>query len=176
IAGLDWVQRSARASGRPSVASLSLGGPGSTIVDAAVTKLTNANVHVIVAAGNDNIDASTESPARVPSAITVAASNIADKQAWFSNFGRVITLYAPGQDIISTWIGNTRAIKSESGTSMATPHVAGLVATFLSYGRYSPAQMKDYVRGLALNGVLGGVSPNTINKLAQNGLARVESA
>ncbi|KAG6896202.1 hypothetical protein C0992_009743, partial [Termitomyces sp. T32_za158] len=108
IAGLDWVQKSARASGRPSVASLSLGGPGSAVVDAAVAKLATVNIHAIVAAGNDNIDASTESPARVPSAITVAASNIADKQAWFSNYGRVITLYAPGQDIISTWIGNTR--------------------------------------------------------------------
>ncbi|KAG6885335.1 hypothetical protein C0992_005209, partial [Termitomyces sp. T32_za158] len=108
IAGLDWVQKSSQASGRPSVASLSLGGPGSTVVDAAVTELVNDNVHVIVAAGNDKIDASTQSPARVPSVITVAASNVADQQAWFSNFGRVVTLYAPGQDIISTWIGNTR--------------------------------------------------------------------
>ncbi|KAG6892576.1 hypothetical protein C0992_013355, partial [Termitomyces sp. T32_za158] len=127
-----------------------------------------------VAAGNDRLDASTQSPARVPSAITVAASNIADRQARNSNFGRVITLYAPGEHIISTWIGNTRvltilivlsqyslftaqAIKTKSGTSMAAPHVAGLVATFLSFGRYSPAQMKDYVKGLAVDGVLSGV-------------------
>ncbi|KAG6898939.1 hypothetical protein C0993_002499, partial [Termitomyces sp. T159_Od127] len=108
IAGLEWVQRSVRASGRPSVASLSLGGPGSTVVDIAVAKLTSDNIHVIVAAGNDGIDAGTQSPARVPSVVTVAASNIADQQAWFSNYGKVITIFAPGQDIISTWIGNTR--------------------------------------------------------------------
>ncbi|KAG6863610.1 hypothetical protein C0991_004632 [Blastosporella zonata] len=96
------MSRSTRASGQPSVASLSLGGGRSTVLDNALTKI---GVHVIAAAGNNNKDVSDISPARAPSAITVGASNIHDERALFSNFGPVVDVFAPGESIIGPSIG-----------------------------------------------------------------------
>ncbi|KAI0361573.1 serine protease [Trametes cingulata] len=169
VSGLNWVSQQAAASGRPSIASLSLGGGASTALDNAVTSLTSSGIHVTVAAGNSNTDASTTSPARAPAVVTVGASTIADARASFSNYGSVVDIFAPGQNIISSWIGSTTATNNISGTSMATPHVAGLIATIISRdGNSSPASISSKIQSLSTKGALSGIPSGTVNDLAHN--------
>ncbi|KAG6872047.1 hypothetical protein C0995_013599 [Termitomyces sp. Mi166 len=118
IDGLDYVQESVKASGNPSIVSASLTWEAFLPLDQAVAKLTAENILLIAAAGNYATDASLFSPGRAPSAITVAASNITDYQTAMSNYGPAVDLFAPGEDIVSTWIGNEKATKVASGTSM----------------------------------------------------------
>ncbi len=135
IKGLDYVAGDHR-SGVKAVANMSLGGGVSTLLDAAVNKVINDGVSVVVAAGNSTANACNYSPARVPSAITVAASDSANKFASYSNYGTCVDIIAPGTGITSAWIGSRTtssltATKTISGTSMAAPHVAGTVALLL---------------------------------------------
>jgi subtilisin family serine protease len=132
IAGLDWVVRDHAATGGPAVANMSLGGAANTSVDTAVRNAIANGVTVAVAAGNSNTNACTTSPARVGEAITTAATDRTDKRASFSNYGSCVDLFAPGVNITSAWIGGATATKTISGTSMATPHVAGAAAVLLS--------------------------------------------
>lgn len=106
IAGLQFVFVSSRVSQRPSIVNLSLGGGASPPLDNAVRFLTFFGVHVAVAAGNANEDAENTSPAREPSAVTVGASTIEDGRAYFSNYGSVVDIFAPGRFVISAWIDN----------------------------------------------------------------------
>ncbi|TFK31791.1 serine protease [Crucibulum laeve] len=169
VSGLNFVITSARSSGRPSIVSMSLGGSVSTPLDNAVASLTSAGIHVAVAAGNSNADASTSSPARAPSANTVGASTIADARASFSNFGSVVDIFAPGQNVISSWIGSTTATNNISGTSMATPHIAGLIAYLIALqGNVTPAAMTTKLKSLSLKGVITGLPSGTLNDLAHN--------
>ncbi|PFH47214.1 hypothetical protein AMATHDRAFT_50473 [Amanita thiersii Skay4041] len=171
VSGLNFVLQQAGASGRPSVVSMSLGGGASTPLDDAVQQLTSAGIHVVVAAGNDNADAINSSPARAPSAITVGASTISDARASFSNFGSIVDIFAPGLNVWSDWIGSNTATNMISGTSMATPHVSGLVAYLIGLqGNVSPAAMTTKIQSLAVKGVLTGIPSGTINALAQNGI------
>ena len=119
-------------------------------------QLYNGGVTIVVAAGNDNKDAQNTSPARVRQAITVAASTIADVKATFSNFGALVDIWAPGLNVISTWNdGKTNMI---SGTSMATPHVAGFAAYLLGLdSSLTPAQVAKLIDTKSLKNVLGGV-------------------
>ncbi|KAJ3483606.1 hypothetical protein NLI96_g6203 [Meripilus lineatus] len=159
VSGLNFVLTSARSSGRPSIASMSLGGGASTSLDNAVATLTSAGIHVTVAAGNSNVDAANTSPARAPSAVTVGATTIADARASFSNFGAVVDIFAPGQNVISSWIGSTTA----------TPHVAGLIAYYISVnGNSSPAAMSTFLKSQSVKGALTGIPSGTINDLARN--------
>lgn len=120
---------------RGFVANMSLGGGKSVTLDRAVAGAVAAGVHFAVAAGNENQDACNVSPAGTPHAVTVAASTIADERAYFSNHGRCVDMFAPGLNVVSTWPTSRRGINTMSGTSMATPHVAGLMAYLLSiYG------------------------------------------
>ncbi|KAG6810301.1 hypothetical protein H0H92_012502 [Tricholoma furcatifolium] len=161
ISGLEYVFNSSLASGRPSIASLSLGGSASTPLDTAVAQLTSAGIHVVVAAGNSNVSASSSSPARAPSAVTVGASSINDTRWQMSNFGSVVDIFAPGVSIPSAWIGNPNAVAITDGTSMATPHISGLIAYLITLeGSLTPAQMKSRINTLALNNVLANVRPN----------------
>ena len=128
LAGLDWIVRNGV---KPAVVNMSLGGPAYSTLDTAVANTVNAGFTVVVAAGNDNLDACTSSPARAPSAITVGASTSSDARASFSNFGSCLDLFAPGNGITSAWYSSTTAIATASGTSMASPHVAGAVALLL---------------------------------------------
>jgi subtilisin family serine protease len=128
IAGMDWV---AGQSHRPAVVNMSLGTGASAMLDSAVAKLGSMGITPVVAAGNSSDNACNYSPAREPSAITVAATNSSDQRASFSNFGSCVDLFAPGASIQSAWITTNTASSSLSGTSMAAPHVAGHVAQIL---------------------------------------------
>ncbi|KAG6900417.1 hypothetical protein C0995_003689 [Termitomyces sp. Mi166 len=119
IYGLDYVYESVKASGKPSIVSASLTWDAFLPLDRAVAKLTAENILLFAAAGNDATDASLFSPGRAPSAITVAASNITDYQTAKSNYGPAVDLFAPGENIVSAWIGNEKATQVISGTSMA---------------------------------------------------------
>lgn len=131
IAGLDWVL-AASTPGRPSVVNLSLGGEtASELLDAALSRLISAGMVATVASGNGARDACDVSPARVPAALTVAASDRSDGAAVFANSGPCVDLYAPGVDITSAWTGSDTATRTISGTSMAGPHVAGAAAVLL---------------------------------------------
>ncbi|MGK7732271.1 S8 family peptidase [Acinetobacter baumannii] len=128
IAGLDWILKNGK---KPAVVNMSLGGATSSSLDSAVENLFNNGYVMVVAAGNSNTDACTSSPARVSKAITVAATDNTDTRASYSNYGSCVDIFAPGSQINSSWIGSNTATKILNGTSMATPHVAGVVAEML---------------------------------------------
>ncbi|KAJ7025899.1 serine-type endopeptidase [Mycena alexandri] len=115
-----------------SVANMSLGGGKSPALDRAVNAAVDSGLHFAVAAGNDNRDACSYSPAAAEKAVTVGASTLGDERAYFSNYGACVDVFAPGLNILSTWTGSPTATNTISGTSMASPHTAGLLAYLLS--------------------------------------------
>jgi subtilisin family serine protease len=130
IAGIDWVVANHQA-GQPAVANFSLGGAATTALDQAIDRLINDGVTVVVASGNSGSDACGTSPARVPAAVTVAASTQSDALASFSNRGPCVDVIAPGGNITGAWAGGDTATRVVSGTSMASPHAAGAAAKHL---------------------------------------------
>lgn len=128
IAGLDWILKNGK---KPAVVNMSLGGEANASLDSAVENLFNNGYVMVVAAGNSNTDACSSSPARVSKAITVAATDNTDTRASYSNYGSCVDIFAPGSQINSSWIGSNTATKVLNGTSMATPHVVGVVAEML---------------------------------------------
>jgi subtilisin family serine protease len=145
IAGVDWVAANAV---HPAVANMSLGGPGFTALDTSVTNAIATGITFAIAAGNATpatgwlpVDACTQSPARVPNAITVGSVNpVNDTYSWFSNFGTCLDLFGPGEGIVSASNTSDTATATHDGTSQATPHVAGAAARFLqTHPAASPA-------------------------------------
>ena len=132
ISGVNWVAGQAKATGKPSVANLSIGGGYSQANNDAIAGLVAAGVTASVAAGNDNSDACNYSPASEPTAITVAATDKTNARAYYSNYGSCCDVFGPGSNITSAWIGSPSATNTISGTSMASPHVCGVAAKFLS--------------------------------------------
>jgi subtilisin family serine protease len=128
IAGIDWTAANAV---KPAVATVSLAVAASSTVDVAINGLINSGVVTVVSAGNSNANACNYSPARVANAITVAASTASDGRWINSNYGTCVDIFAPGVNIMSTWIGSPSMTGSISGTSMAAPHVAGVAALYL---------------------------------------------
>ena len=163
IAGLDWII-SHHTAGTPAVANMSLGGGASAALDLAVQNVINDGVVMAVAAGNSNVNACNSSPARAVNAITVGSTTTADARSSFSNIGTCLDIFAPGSSITSAWIGSTTAINTISGTSMASPHVAGVAAVLM--GRFptsTPAQIATMLRTSATPNVVtsaGTGSPN----------------
>jgi len=144
IAGIDWVI--GQTAMRPAVANMSLGGGHSAAMNKAVANAVAARVTVVAAAGNENRDACTASPASEPAAITVGATTNADARSAFSNWGPCVDLFAPGSDITAAWIGNDNAINTISGTSMAAPLVTGVVALVSStYTFASPLAITNFI-------------------------------
>ncbi|KAG5924520.1 Subtilisin-like proteinase Spm1 [Claviceps capensis] len=162
-----------------SVANMSLGGGKTSALDAAVNAAVKAGLHFAVAAGNDNADACDYSPAAAELPVTVGASSLDDSRAYFSNYGKCTDIFAPGLNILSTWIGSKYAVNTISGTSMASPHICGLLAYYLSLqpasdSEYSvasitPKQLKDTLIKISTEGILSDIPSNTPNKIAWNG-------
>jgi subtilisin family serine protease len=159
IAGMDWVAQHAR---RPAVANMSLGGGKSTATDVAVQRLTAAGVFLAVAAGNGAADACDHSPSGAAAAFAVGATDRADAMAGFSNHGRCVKVYAPGVQITSDWLGG--AARAVNGTSMASPHVAGVAALYKqSAGDVPPAAVGAWITAHAVRGVIHGLPAGTPN-------------
>ncbi len=156
-----------------SAANMSLGGGKSVVLDLAVNAAVDAGINFAVAAGNDNADSCSYSPAAAAKAVTVGASTLADERAFFSNYGKCNDIFAPGLNIQSTWIGSKHAVNTISGTSMASPHIAGLLAYFLSLqpskdsayavADITPKKLKDNLIAIATEGTLTDVPSNTKN-------------
>ena len=164
IAGIDWVIAN-HVSG-PAVANLSLGAGFSASVNAAIARLVADNVTVAVAAGNSNANACSYSPSSEPTAITVGATTSADARASYSNFGTCLDIFAPGSAIVSSWIGSTTATNNISGTSMASPHVAGAAALLLEqYPSYTPAQIRNAMVALSTAGKVTSPGTGSSNQL-----------
>jgi aqualysin 1 len=158
IAGIDWVVGHHQA-GQPAVANLSLGGGASTALDSAIGRLSNDGVSVAVAAGNSSADACNVSPARAPSAITVAASTSSDALASYSNRGSCVDIIAPGSQIPGAWSTSNSATNTISGTSMAAPHAAGAAAKVLELSPgASPAAVGNALTSSATTGVVSGTA------------------
>ncbi|KAG8742926.1 serine protease [Ceratobasidium sp. 414] len=132
IEAIKEYRATGRTSHKGSVANMSLGGGKSPSLDRAVNNAVKNGMHFAVAAGNDNKDACNYSPAAAELAVTVGASTLSDDRAYFSNHGPCVDVFAPGLNILSTWIGSSTATNVISGTSMASPHTAGMLAYLLS--------------------------------------------
>jgi subtilisin family serine protease len=154
ISGVNWVTQNAV---RPAVANMSLGGGASSSLDNAVTNSINSRITYAVAAGNSSANACNSSPARTPAAITVGSSTSGDARSSFSNFGTCVDLFAPGSSITSAWIGSNSATRTISGTSMASPHVAGAAALYLSA---NPSATASTVRNSLVNNATTNVLTN----------------
>lgn len=167
IAGIEWVTANHV---KPAVANMSLGGPLSQAIDDAVAASIAAGVVYVVAAGNENQDACRVSPARVPGAITVGSTERTDRRSSFSNFGACVDIFAPGSDILSAWSTSVTATQTISGTSMASPHVAGAVALYLAQNpQATPTEVAAALTAGAGAGRLtsvGAGSPNLLLNIA----------
>lgn len=164
-----------------STANMSLGGGKSPALDLAVNAAVTAGIHFAVAAGNENQDACNTSPAAAENAITVGASTISDARAYFSNYGKCVDIFAPGLNILSTYIGSDSATATLSGTSMASPHIAGLLSYYLSLQPGSsseyftstkgvtPKQLKKNLIAYGSKNILTDIPADTPNILAFNG-------
>ncbi|MFC3739242.1 S8 family serine peptidase [Paractinoplanes deccanensis] len=143
ISGVDWVTANAV---KPAVANMSMGGGYSPALEAAVQRSINAGITYVVAAGNENANATNSSPAGLPAAVTVGATNSKDRRAAFSNYGASLDLFAPGAGIRSAYASSNTATALMDGTSMASPHVAGAAALALDANPgMSPAQVRNYL-------------------------------
>ena len=185
VKGVEWaalshtenVQAAKKGKGKKgfkgSTANMSLGGGKSVTLDLAVNAAVDAGLHFAVAAGNDNADSCNYSPAGAEKAVTVGASTLEDERAYFSNYGKCNDIFAPGLNILSTWAGSKYATKTISGTSMASPHIAGLLAYFLSLqpskdsgyavAEITPKQLKSNLIAIGTEGSLSEVPEGTTN-------------
>lgn len=167
IAGVDWVTANAV---KPAVANMSLGGGANSALDAAVQNSIASGITYVVAAGNSNANACNYSPARVGAAVTVGATTSSDARASYSNFGNCLDLFAPGSSITSAWYTSNTATNTISGTSMASPHVAGTAALYLQGNPgAAPSAVASALTGNASSGKVSGAGSGSPNLLLYTG-------
>lgn len=188
VKGVEFAAKSHQADAKAgkkgfkgSTANMSLGGGKSSALDLAVNAAVKAGLNFAVAAGNENQDACNTSPAAAENAITVGASTISDARAYFSNYGKCVDIFAPGLNILSTYIGSNTATATLSGTSMASPHICGLLSYFVSLqpsadsefftaaDSVTPAQLKKNLIAYGSKDMLSDIPEDTPNILAFNG-------
>ena len=173
LSGINWMI-SNHQSGIPAVANISIGGSRSAIINDAVVSAINDGIIVVVAAGNNNADACNYSPASEPLAITVAASTASNARASYSNYGSCVDIFAPGSDIVSAHYGSPTILRSRSGTSMASPHVSGVVAQILEqYPAWTQQQVSSQIISQSTLNALSSTGSNTANLLLFNNSPRV---
>ncbi|KXN71741.1 subtilisin-like protein [Conidiobolus coronatus NRRL 28638] len=168
VAGINWVVKN-KSGVKGNVISLSLGGGFSESQNKAVNDAVDKGVITIVAAGNNNTDACNSSPSSALKAITVGSVDISDTKAASSNYGPCVDIHGPGVNIKSACIGSKTNACYMSGTSMATPHIAGLAATLLSQG-ISVRELEAKLKSLATSDVIQGLPADTVNLLGYNGI------
>jgi subtilisin family serine protease len=165
IAGVDWV-KSDHVAGQLAVANMSLGGSADPAADAAIANAIADGIVFGVAAGNSSANVCNYTPARVRSALTVAASDLNDSFASFSNRGSCVDIIGPGVNVLSAWSSSDVAVNTISGTSMATPHIVGIAArAWASDPTATASIIARRVKRQATSGVVTSVPPNTVNKL-----------
>ncbi|MFD5428780.1 S8 family serine peptidase [Streptomyces sp. NPDC127084] len=163
VAGIDWVTQNAV---KPAVVNMSLGGGADTAIDTAVSNSIAAGITYVVAAGNDGANASSYSPARVAAAITVGSTTSSDARSSFSNYGSSLDIFAPGSSITSAWNTGDSATSTISGTSMASPHVAGAAAVYLADNRSAtPAQVSTALTTAATQNKVTSAGTGSPNRL-----------
>ncbi|MEW1583150.1 S8 family serine peptidase [Streptomyces microflavus] len=173
LAGIDWVTRNAK---KPAVVNMSIGGGKTQSVNDALTASISSGLTWVVAAGNNNQDSCSYSPSSTPSAITVGATNSRDARAtgWYngqaSNYGSCLDIFAPGDNIVSTSATGDNASRSDSGTSMASPHVAGAAALLLAANpTWTPTQVRDKLNADATPGKVTDPRTGSPNRLLFTG-------
>jgi len=166
---IDGVNYVAQVASGPSVANMSLGGGNSTALDNAVEDAIDDGITFVVAAGNSNANACSGSPNRVGPALTVGATTSSDVRSSFSNWGSCVDIFAPGSSITSTWSTSNNDINTISGTSMASPHVAGVVALYLDQDpSASPSEVENALESAAAVGKLSSINTGSPNLLLQS--------
>lgn len=187
IGGVEFVVESHRREKKEkgsklkgSTANMSLGGGKSPSLDIAVTAATNAGVHFAVAAGNEDQNACNVSPASSEGAVTVGATNVRDERAYFSNWGKCVDIFAPGVNVLSVGTYSPSSSAVMSGTSMASPHIAGLLTYFVSLqpstdseyatrGELTTKELKAHLIDYGTPGLLTDLDSDSPNVLAFNG-------
>lgn len=165
LAGMDWAV--GHHTNRPAVGNMSLGTGASNVIDDAVQRLIDDGIIMCVSAGNSAMDANNFSPARLDDAITVGATASDDSYGTYSNFGNSVDILAPGTSIRSAWIGSATSTRVLTGTSMASPHVAGVTALYLGSG-IQTSDIEATLKSSASYGVVRNTPAGTANLLVYN--------
>lgn len=164
IAAVDWVTANYVA---PAVVNMSVGGEVSPLLDFVIDQAISGGLPFVIAAGNATDNACNMSPGRVPAAITVGATGTTDNFLYFSNYGSCVDVFAPGENIYSAWYTGDQIYKLKSGTSMATPHVTGIAALYLSeHPNAAPAEIANVITSRATPGIISGLDPASPNLMA----------
>ena len=175
VAGLDWATE--HHTSNPAVGNLSLGGAISNATDEAVRRAIADGIVICVAAGNSNDDAAFRSPARVAEAITVGATTSSDQKAPFSSYGSVVDIFAPGTYIVSAWRTSTSSYYTYSGTSMASPHVAGVAALYMEKSKqYRPIDVQAGIKLNANMNLISSIPAGTSNALLSANFIQIPTA